>query len=451
MSKTMNKILIVDDEPGIRKQLADFLTSKGYQALTAENGNSALNVIRDNKVSVAFLDFRLPDMDGLELLKKVKILSPQTVSVIITGYSDVRIAVKTIQAGAFDYITKPLYVDEVLHLTREALEKKSTQPSRDKIILGKSESAKSIMEQIDLVAPTIMTVLISGETGTGKEYVARSIHQNSKRKSHKIVAVDSGALPENLAGSELFGHIKGAFTGANTNKKGSFELADKGTLFLDEIGNLSYENQMKMLRVLQERVVKRLGSTKDISVDVRVIAATNENLKSAVSEGKFREDLYHRINEFHIHLPPLRERKEDIEYFMQLFLKQANKQLNKNVREFEPSVLGKFMNYEWPGNLRELKNVIKRGVLLAKGERITLTCLPEEISGLANHSVYDQESNQGTDLKSVAENAEKQAIKEVLKQTNYNKTEAAEILKIDRKTLYNKMKSYKIDLDTENV
>ncbi|MEJ2006252.1 MAG: sigma-54 dependent transcriptional regulator, partial [Cyclobacteriaceae bacterium] len=259
-----------------------------------------------------------------------------------------------------------------------------------------------------------------------------------------------GALPDNLAGSELFGHTKGAFTGATANKKGSFEMADKGTLFLDEVGNLSYENQMKMLRVLQERVVKRIGSTKDIKVDVRVIAATNENLKDAVDKGDFREDLYHRINEFHIHLPPLRERKEDIEYFMNLFREQANHQLNKHTEGFDPSTRRKLINYEWHGNLRELKNVIKRAVLLARQNQITLSCLPEEISGIAMHE-QPSETSDKTDLKSIAEQAERNAILEVLKQTDHNKTRAAEILNIDRKTLYNKMKSYNIDLDTEDI
>jgi len=448
----MKKILIVDDEPGIRSQLDDFLSQKGYASATAENGEKALGLIRKDDFSAALLDFRLPDMDGLELLKKIRILSPETVCIIITGYSDVRVAVKSIRSGAFDYVTKPLYVDEILHTIKDALDNKREKSKKnDEIVIGQSDSAKRIMEQIDLVAPTDMTVVISGETGTGKEFAARAIHQKSDRKSQNVVAVDCGALPENLAGSELFGHVKGAFTGANTNKKGSFELADKGTLFLDEIGNLSYENQMKMLRVLQERVVKRIGSTKDISVDVRVIAATNEDLKKAVREGKFREDLYHRINEFHIDLPPLRQRKEDIDYFMNLFREQANIQLKKNIRDFEPTARKKLLNHEWHGNLRELRNVVKRAVLLARGSQITMGCLPEEISGLASKLSPASEEKTGSDLKSVAEQAEKNAILEVLKQTNYNKTKAAEILKIDRKTLYNKMKSYNIDLDTEDV
>ncbi len=445
----MKNILIVDDEPGIRKQLSGFLKTKGFETATAEKGEEALQLIRKHDFDVALLDFRLPDMDGLELLKKARILSPEMVCIIITGYSDVRVAVKSIRSGAFDYVTKPLYVDEILNTIKNALaEAPEEEYESNQIIIGKSAAAKNIMKQIELVAPTNMTVIISGETGTGKEFAARAIHQKSERSSHDLVAVDCGALPENLAGSELFGHTKGAFTGASTNKKGSFELADKGTLFLDEVGNLSYENQMKMLRVLQERMVKRIGSTQDIKVDVRIIAATNEDLKKEVEDGNFREDLFHRINEFHIHLPPLRERKDDIEFFMNMFMKQANRQLKKNIDGFEPAAITKLINYEWHGNLRELKNVIKRSVLLARSNKITLSSLPEEISGISMHE-ETREDHSGTDLKAIAEQAERSAILEVLKQTGHNKTKAAEILNIDRKTLYNKMKSYNIELNKE--
>ncbi len=448
----MRKILIVDDEAEIRKQLSSFLSSKGYYTEDAAKGKDALTKVRDTQFDLALLDFRLPDMNGLELLKKIKILSPNTAAIIITGYSDVRIAVKSVRSGAFDYVTKPLYVDEILVTIKNALEEKSEKQSEtNEIVFGESKSANDILRQINLVAPTDMTVIITGETGTGKEYVARAIHQKSKRKKKPIIAVDCGALPENLAGSELFGHTKGAFTGAVSNKKGSFEAADKGTLFLDEIGNLTYENQMKLLRVLQEKHVQKIGSNKGVDIDVRVIAATNESLKDAVKDGSFREDLYHRINEFRIHLPPLRERREDILFYMNIFLKKANEDLNKSVTGFRPEVVESMIRYEWHGNLRELRNVIKRSVLMAKTKEIKLDCLPEEITGMMTHHSISTNKTATTDLKSIAEEAERNAIIDVLEKTNHNKTKAAKMLNIDRKTLYNKMKNYDINLDTEDI
>ena len=449
----MKRILIVDDEPGIRKQLATLISKDGFETSTAAKGSEALKLVRKQSFELALLDFRLPDMDGLELLKKIKILSPNTVCIIITGYSDVRIAVKSIREGAYDYVTKPIYADEIKMIIKEALQKEGKKKTKEnsEIIIGKSTAAREISSRIRLVAPTDMSVIISGETGTGKEYAARAIHNQSERKNRKMIAVDCGALPENLAGSELFGHMKGAFTGAVANKKGSFELADKGTLFLDEVGNLSYENQMKLLRVLHEKKVKRIGGTSDTEVDVRIIAATNEDLKMAVEKGKFREDLYHRLNEFNIDLPPLREREDDIVYFMKVFLNEANDQLNKNVSGVDEDALLKIKGYAWHGNIRELKNVMKRAVLLTRTNRITLRELPGEIAGMSSSGGSAQVDIESEGLKSVSEHAERNAIIEVLEKTEFNKTRAAEILQIDRKTLYNKMKNYNIDLDKEEI
>ncbi|HTE33987.1 MAG TPA: sigma-54 dependent transcriptional regulator, partial [Chryseolinea sp.] len=324
--------------------------------------------------------------------------------------------------------------------------KKSTQGPNNYIV-GKSIQSQTVQKYIELIAPAEMSVIIHGETGTGKEFVAQAIHQFSKRSDHLFIAIDCGALPKELAGSELFGHVKGAFTGAVNDKPGSFEIADGGTIFLDEIGNLSYENQVKLLRVIQERRIKRIGATKDIAIDVRIIAATNEDLIKSVKEGRFREDLYHRLNEFKIQLSPLRERKDDIMVFAAYFLEKANQSLHKNVKSFSPSVLDQLTNYYWHGNLRELNNVVKRSVLLTTGESVEPDSLPQEIIQANTSNVTAGalvEDNVGL-LKSIAGSAERQVIIEVLEKVNYNKSKAAELLKIDRKTLYNKLKLYSIN------
>lgn len=454
----MNKILVIDDDRDICVLLKKFLEKKGFETDTAYNGKTGLDKLKKKGADLVLVDFKLPDESGLELLQKIKIINSQAVVIIITGYSDVKVAVKSMKLGAYDYVTKPLHPDEILMMIKEALSGQQKKDIKEDgksenyeiiFIHGESPQATTLSKNVDLIAPTDMTVIILGETGTGKEFVAREIHNKSKKAKKPFVAVDCGALPENLAGSELFGHVKGAFTGAISDKKGSFEYANKGTLFLDEIGNLTYENQMKMLRVLQERKIKRLGSNKDISVDVRIIVASNEDLFKLVKEGKFREDLYHRLNEFKILLSPLRERKEDIMIYAEHFLKQANNELDKMVKGFDKKVKEKLKNYYWHGNLRELRNVVKRSVLLADNNKnITLHNLPDEI---ISPVYFDQDEmfsveNNSLDLKSVAENAERKAIINVLEKTGYNKTKAADVLKIDRKTLYNKMRAYKIDL-----
>jgi two-component system response regulator HydG len=467
----MEKIFIIDDDKDICLLLEKFLTKKGYEAQSANSGEEAVRELKKTEFDCVLCDYKLPDSDGLEMLQRIKILQNKTPVIIITGYSDVKTAVETLKRGAYDYVTKPLFPDEILLTIQSAIssaneiteepqpqQKSSTEPTPRKrregvqkeFITGKSKQSEIVQKHIDLIAPTDMSVIISGETGTGKEFIANAIHKKSKRKDAPFIAIDCGALPKDLAGSELFGHMKGAFTGALADKKGSFELADGGTIFLDEIGNLTYENQIKLLRVLQERKIKRVGGVKDIEIDVRVIAATNEDLKDAVKAGRFREDLYHRLNEFKIELSPLRERNVDIMLFAEHFLSLANEQLDKDVQGFDKDVEEKLSNYYWHGNLRELNNVVKRSVLLCQGRYVNKECLPREIISPEYFDLSSPSGNQssgdGSDLKAVSESAERNAIISVLEKTGYNKTKAAEVLNIDRKTLYNKLKAYDIKI-----
>lgn len=464
----MHKLLIIDDDKDICLVLSKFLTKNNYSVDVAHKGEDGLQLLRSTQYSAILCDYRLPDHTGVEMLRKIKLLQPSVAVIIITGYSDVRIAVETFRYGASDYVTKPLYPDELLVTIKETIAKNekrnqieaSSVSTDEKVkgtkkpsvvannyIIGKSIQSQTVQKYIELIAPAEMSVIIHGETGTGKEFVAQSIHQFSKRSDKPFIAIDCGALPKELAGSELFGHVKGAFTGAVNDKPGSFEIADGGTIFLDEIGNLSYENQVKLLRVIQERRIKRIGATKDIAIDVRIIAATNEDLTKSVKEGRFREDLYHRLNEFKIQLSPLRERKDDIIVFANYFLDKSNQSLQKNVKSFSQAVLDQLTSYYWHGNLRELNNVVKRSVLLTTGDVVETESLPQEIVQ-ANTSTVTAgalvEDNVGL-LKSIAGSAERQVIIEVLEKVNYNKSKAAELLKIDRKTLYNKLKLYSIN------
>jgi two-component system response regulator HydG len=472
----MKKILIVDDEINIGLLLSKFLTRNSFEVKTATSGNAAFEILGKESFNLVLCDFRLEDTDGREVLKKIKVLYPRTGVIIITGYSDIKLAVELIKMGAYDYITKPLYPDEILNTinkaieTQQALNDEMDHPSPvdeapknrevkktsnlNDYIIGQSPVAKELIRQIELVAPTNYSVILIGESGTGKESVAKSIHLKSPRRDKPFIAMDCGSLTKELAGSEFFGHEKGSFTGALYTKIGHFEMANGGTLFLDEVGNLSYEIQAALLRTVQERKVKRIGSTREIDLDVRIIVATNENLTDAISKGKFREDLYHRFNEFGINMPPLRERGKDILIFAEHFLHAANNELNKNIKGFSEEVEESFFNYSWPGNVRELKNVLRRAVLLSENDYIQLKALPLEISTYTQMAILEyipeNTSTSGRrekklDLKNAALEAEYKTILKVLKEVNFNKTKAAKLLNIDRKTLYNKMRAINLD------
>ncbi|KGO78620.1 chemotaxis protein CheY [Flavobacterium beibuense F44-8] len=439
------KILVVDDDTSFCLLLKTFLQKRGYDVVTAFNGNDALQELNKEFFDIVLTDIRLPDSDGLEILKSITQKGLKTQVILMTGYTDIKTAVNAMKIGAFDYVGKPINPDEILHTIQQALLKKETKKSNtvtepkktvSGFVKGISSDSAKLYDHINLVAPTNMSVLIIGDSGTGKEYIAQSIHMQSKRASKPFVAVDCGAIPKGLASSEFFGHIKGSFTGAVTDKTGHFEAANGGTLFLDEVGNLSYDVQVQLLRALQERKIKPVGSNTEQQVDIRVVAATNEDLGEAVKRGDFREDLYHRLNEFCIHVPKLSERKEDVMMFANHFLAQANEELEKDVERFDQNVIDLFLNYSWPGNLREMKNIIKRSVLLTRGNAISLEVLPPEMEQSANEEIqlsYSKES-------------EEEAIRKALERTNYNKSKAAKLLDIDRKTLYNKLKLYNIDL-----
>jgi two-component system, NtrC family, response regulator HydG len=469
----MKRILIIEDDVDVSMLLKRFLSKHSFEVSTAHSGNKGLSMFDEEQPDLVLCDFRLGDLDGMEVLSRIKEKNHTVPVIIITGYSDIKTAVKVIKQGAFDYITKPLFPDEILLTIKRSLESKPTGNSvntdsepttadevamrkrlivpanNSEILIGTGGQSKALYKQIELVAPTNYSVIIYGESGSGKEAIAQLIHSRSLRKDMPFVAMDCGAISKELAGSELFGHEKGSFTGAMGTKIGHFELANGGTLFLDEVGNLSYETQALLLRVIQERKMKRIGGTKEILLDVRIIVASNENLADAYRRGKFREDLFHRFNEFSIHVPPLRERKDDILSFAKFFLDKSNAELNKNIKDFEPDVIRYFLDYPWYGNLREMKNVIKRAALLTEGDMIEAKALPLEIS---NHSkLIFPESKMAEDLipkdhtpnlKAAAHEAEYEMILKVLKQVNFNKSKAAKLLNIDRKTLYNKMRAF---------
>ncbi len=488
----MHKILVIDDDKDICTLLNRFLTRKGYSVTEMYRGKKAIESLQNSRHDLVLADFRLEDMDGITLLKKIKELYPDLPVIIITGYSDIKIAVEIMRAGAFDYVVKPLLPDEILMTIEKALsaQEKNTAQVQDsnepvakssvpqesgkepKYVFGDTPVFKKILQQIKLVAPTNYSIIIHGESGSGKEAIANEVHKYSKRSNKPFVAIDCGALSKELAGSELFGHEKGSFTGAVGQKTGSFEVANGGTIFLDEIANLPYDVQVSLLRVVQERKIRRVGSTKDIDLDVRIIIASNENLWEKTKTGKFREDLYHRFNEFSIDVPPLRERKEDIMLFANHFLQQTNKELGKNVKGFSAETEQIFNSYVWYGNLRELKNVVKRATLLCEGNIVEARYLPFEISNFSRlqfemmpEEVPASGANTAegvppnipepvvhrktlniplgeSSLKAASRDVEYEVIFEALKKCNFNKSEAAKLLNIDRKTLYNKIRQY---------
>lgn len=442
----VSTVLIVEDDLTFSTMLKTWLGKKGFDVETASTSARARKILLSKEFDLVISDLRLPDQDGINLLSWLREQKKNIPFIIMTGYAEIQSAVQCMKLGATDYISKPIQPDELLKKINEAIalphkETKETEnillPTASNFLEGESEAAQQLFNYVRLVAPTQMSVLINGASGTGKEYVAHRIHQLSKRADKPFVAIDCGSIPKDLAASEFFGHIKGSFTGALSDKVGAFEEANGGTLFLDEIGNLSYEVQVQLLRALQERRVRRIGSVKEIEVDVRLVTATNENLKEAIAKGNFREDLYHRINEFTLYMPSLKDRTEDILLFANFFLYQANKELERNLVGFDAEACDALQRYDWPGNLRQLKNVVKRATLLATGDFITCKELGEEL--------HATETNQETvNLTLRNEDDEKQRILQALQQTKNNKTRAAQLLGIDRKTLYNKLKLYNI-------
>jgi len=452
-----DKILVVDDEQSMREFLDIMLKKEGYKVSLASNGDEVMKYIDKDIFDLVLLDIRMPKMDGIAVLKKIKSTSPETVVIMITAYASADTAIKAMKEGAYDYITKPFKVDEIKLIIKNALEKKHLQKEnvllkqvvRDRYvfdnIIGQSPKMLALYDLLEKVAPTKTNVLITGESGTGKELVAKAIHYNSPRKEKPFVTLNCGAIPEALLESELFGHMKGAFTDAIATKKGLFEMADEGTIFLDEISELPLMMQVKLLRVLQDREFKRVGGTEDIRVDVRIIAATNKDLERAVKEKRFREDLFYRLNVIQIKLPSLRERREDIPVLAAHFLKRYSEELNKNISRISPEALHLLLNYEYPGNVRELQNIIERAVALGTDQELTATnlrsYLDEQIH--TKKGVIDLEiPNEGIDLEKVVEDLERTLLVKALDKTMGIKKKAAELLHINFRSMRYRLEKY---------
>ncbi len=441
------KIIVVDDEDIVRESLHDWLDGVGYDVEVAASAEEALEILKKKKINIMIADLVMPGMNGIELMKEAKKIYPTLAAVIITAHATIQTAITAIREGAFDYIEKPFCPEKVELLIEKLVEHQDLieenialrRQIREKFqfegIIAKSSKMLKIFELIKTVAPTNATVLITGETGTGKEIVARAIHHQSKRQNKPFIATSCAALAESLLESELFGHEKGSFTGAVGRKKGKFEAADKGTLFLDEIGEINANTQIHLLRALEEKKITRIGSNEEIAVDVRVITATNKDLRNMVLEGKFREDLYYRLKVVTINLPPLKERREDILPLAEHFLKKYTEENNKDFLKFSPGVIEFMLNYSWPGNVRELENMIEHGVILSKDKAVTMAELPQDII----HPTIQKEKT----IEAVTKNH----ILNVLEETKGNITKAAAILGIRRMTLYNKLKKYNLTVN----
>src|SRR5690606_34544578 len=458
----MKKILIIDDELSVCNMLTKFLTKNGYEAESTISGKQGIQLLKEHHFDLILCDYRLKDVDGLEFFKEIRVVRPDVIVIFITGYVNLKIAVDLIKDGAYQYLAKPLNPDELLVMVEKALshpekvkvsaQKPDTQnPDNPNVefIIGTSEPSKELLKLTQIVGPTDYTVIIEGETGTGKESVARLIHEESKRKGQPFIAIDCGSLSKEIAASELFGHEKGAFTGAVAAKAGVFELAEGGTVFLDEIANLSLDIQMALLRALQEKVIRRVGSLKEIPVDIRIIAATNDDLFDNTGTNKFREDLYYRLNEFTLKAPPLRERAEDLPLFIEFFLHETCEELGKEKPELSDEVWECFKNYTWPGNIREVRNIVRRACLLTgQNGIIGKEVLPEQLTSpsVPDPAEPEEETRDfaDLDLKSASMMAESKHILDTLDKVHYNKTLAAKMLNIDRKTLYSKLKMFNI-------
>ncbi|UCD87494.1 MAG: sigma-54-dependent Fis family transcriptional regulator [Desulfobacterales bacterium] len=458
MTKPVHKILVVDDDPEILEVIADVLREGGYAVDTAPDGTKAIKSIDAEFYDLIVTDLKMPKVDGMKVLRHVVDQSPDTMCIILTGYGTIESAVEAIKAGAFHYITKPIKSGEILMVVAKALKYKLLE--RENILLrqqlrkkyrfenfvGDSRPIQEVFELIEKVADTDSTVLVTGESGTGKELIAKAIHYNSYRRDNPMVVINCGAIPEELLESELFGHEKGAFTGAHKSRIGRFELANGGTIFLDEIGDMSPNLQVKLLRVLQEQKFERVGSTRTIAVDIRIIAATNQDLLSAVKKGKFREDLYYRLNVIPIKVPPLRQRKSDIPLLLDFFVKKFGQEKQKHVRGFTPKAMDIMLKCEWPGNVRELENFVERVIILANSDEIGLDDIPEYMKGeAATVESFGVTIPKGDiPFDHAVEEYEKKLILQALNETNWVKTKAAKLLKMNRTTLIEKMKKKKI-------
>ncbi len=434
-------ILIVDDEESVRESLNLWFTEDGFRVDCAENAKQALSILESDVFDIILTDLKMPGMDGLELLQRIKTLNKDSIIIVMTAFATVDTAVKALKEGAFDYVTKPFDPDDLSHLIRNATKQISLTQENETLkqrvdslesvedLIGKSEAIKKVLHEVESVAPTNSSVIITGESGTGKELIARAIHANSLRKFYPLVSVHCGALTESLLESELFGHEKGAFTGALYNRKGRFEMADSGTIFLDEIATISQKMQVELLRVLESKKFMRVGGNKEISSDFRVICATNRDLKSMVEKGTFREDLYYRLNVMNIHVPPLRERLEDIPLLVDYFIKKYCISMNRPLLTIEPAALKRILGYQFPGNIRELENMIERAIVVGSGKKIQLKDLP------FGKDTIDSNVESLDDF-------EKAFILQILNKYSWNISRTAHALKVDRVTLYNKIKKY---------
>jgi len=438
-------ILIVDDEESVRDSLYNWFIEDGFRVACAENAKIALTILESDQFDIILADIKMPGMDGLEMLRRIKSIKPDSIVIVMTAFATVDTAVKALKDGAYDYVTKPFDPDDLTHLIRNAtkqisladenenLKKKVISLENVEDLIGKSEAMKDVLREIESVAQTNSSVIITGESGTGKELVARAIHANSPRKYFPFVSVHCGALTESLLESELFGHEKGAFTGAMYNRKGRFEMADSGSIFLDEIATISTKMQVELLRVLESKTFMRVGGNKEISSDFRVICATNKDLKGMVEKGTFREDLFYRLNVVNIQIPPLRDRKEDIPALVDYFIKKYCTSMNKPPATIDSGALKRIQEFNFPGNIRELENMIERAIVVGNGKKIGLQDLPLEKTFVSStvESLDD---------------FEKAFVLQILNKYNWNISRTAKALKVDRVTLYNKIKKYDLKL-----
>jgi Nif-specific regulatory protein len=448
------KILLIDDSADMLTHLSEYLKNEGYDVEASTEGEKALSMIERKSYDIILTDLMMPNPDGMEVLKYVTQHSRESICIILTGYGTIKNAVEAVKLGAFDYLTKPVKMDEILITLRRALEfrdlKRENQNLKNQLkkkykfenIIGDSDKMHQIFETIEKVADTDSTILILGESGTGKELIAKAIHYNSYRREGPFIPVNCAAIPSELLESELFGHEKGAFTNAIRTRIGRFELANGGTVFLDEIGDMSPNLQSKLLRVLQERQFERIGGVKTVKIDIRIIAATHQDLKAAVEQGKFRQDLYYRLNVIPIQVPPLRERKSDIPLLLHHFLNHFNRSKKRRIQGISNEALSRFMEYYWPGNVRELENIIERVVILTNNDRITVQDLPEKIQSLSGveQAPLLEIPEEGISLDNAINEFEKKLILQALNKTGWIKNKAAQLLNLNRTTLIEKIK-----------